>query len=338
MICGKRDAALLREGAEGGRSRGRQGGHVSCPMVGAEALSAAAHPEGSGEPMNIRVVGYIDQVAKDIEHRVNPLADYRVRGNCVIRSVFSAEDAATIKAGAREVYRYILGSPEPKVGANTLHLSDVAKQQPRWMEDFVLWIIARFTKSKAFALYEELYGNYIAFPLLKCIVRFQAMDHVESLLPYHQDATPSLYQHHITNCWTALDPAGRTAPGVEVINAPLTEMCEELFMKVTLDKAGEAAWQAKYDQVMERFGSYGVTRPEFSPGDGIVFDHLAMHRTYFDPSMTDGRMSIEIRACSAEMLHRVYGEVDRVTVRRKDDGTLDLFYARPFAVGNFAVP
>ena len=36
-----------------------------------------------------------------------------------------------------------------------------------------------------------------------------------------------------------------------------------------------------------------MLRPEFAPGDALLFDHLFLHRTAVDPEMTKERHAIE---------------------------------------------
>lgn len=255
---------------------------------------------------------------------------YQQKGHCIIRGVFSPQDTLLIRKCAAEIYRHIFGTDQPKSGANTLHLSDIVKQQIPWMEKFIFWIFGTFVRSEAYQIYERLYGNYVAFPLLKCIFRYQRPDHINSFLPYHQDADGTRVEHHIVNCWTALDECGAHAPGIELINCPLHELHSDLFVYETLDKVGPDLLQKKLDDVMSRFGCYGITRPIFQPGDGIIFDHLVMHRTYFNPDMIRPRMSLEIRASHPDVLMKGYGEVDRITVRRDGPDAFEFYYCRPF--------
>jgi hypothetical protein len=37
----------------------------------------------------------------------------------------------------------------------------------------------------------------------------------------------------------------------------------------------------------------GIVRPRFEPGDALLFDHLMLHRTASEPSMTKRRYAIE---------------------------------------------
>jgi len=239
---------------------------------------------------------------------------YKRDGCCIVRGVFSAKDAATIRSSAGEVYQHIIGSKAPKVGANTLHLSDVAKQSPAWMADFVVWTVRRFIESDAMGLYRTLYGDEVVFPLLKCIVRFQRPDHTLSFLPFHQDADPANHGTHMVNCWTALDPCGVDAPTIEVVKASITGMRQDLFVYESLEKAG-SVWREKLAAVQAEFGRFGTERPVFHPGDGCIFDHFALHRTYFTESMTKPRMSIEIRAANAAEYEKTFGKVDRIDHR-----------------------
>ena len=46
--------------------------------------------------------------------------------------------------------------------------------------------------------------------------------------------------------------------------------------------------------VVERVAApEGTVRPEFKAGDALLFDHLNLHRTAADPSMTRDRYAIE---------------------------------------------
>jgi hypothetical protein len=228
---------------------------------------------------------------------IEQLDDLERRGNAVFRGVFSAAACAEIRVSAERVYEDIIGSAHPKVGANTLHLCDVAERRP-WMRGFVRSIIREFARSDAYQAFETLFGTSVCFPLLKCIFRYQRPDYVGSYLPYHQDGAKDTIR--IVNCWIALDDCGDEAPGVEVINAPLTESQEELFIYQTLDPDKpeiEQLWREKEALIAARFGHLGTTRPVFRAGDAIMFDHKAMHRTYFAAGMTRSRMSIEIRGC-----------------------------------------
>jgi hypothetical protein len=40
-------------------------------------------------------------------------------------------------------------------------------------------------------------------------------------------------------------------------------------------------------------GAGGILRPEFSPGDALLFDHLFLHRTGVSSGMTRQRWAIE---------------------------------------------
>ena len=256
------------------------------------------------------------------------LDEYQRKGHCAVTGVLTPASVAVARDGVAALHSVIHGSAEPKSGANTLHLSDVALQPFPWMRRFVFWLVCEFTKSEAYRLYEALYGNAVAFPLEKCAVRYQRPDYRNSHLPYHQDVDASKADAHMINCWTALDDCGKDAPGLEIIDAPFREVYGDLFLSETFEQAGAARWQEKHDAVIARLGNHGVSRPQFKAGDGLVFDHYAMHKTYFDPAMTRPRRSIEFRACNAEQLVKICGPVDRITVTRGTEGLEYSYSAR----------
>lgn len=248
---------------------------------------------------------------------------YEASGNCVVRSVFSPADANTLRVGIASAFTQMLGSPEPKNGPNTLHFSHLFHTQNAWMRRLLFWAFQTFTQSAAYRTYEELYGPRIVFPLLKCIARYQRPDHLASHLPYHQDLDPTK-DAHMMNTWVPLDRCGDVAPGLEAINVKVEELRPEIFLSETRDKVGEDKWHRHNDFVTGKYGNYSLTRPIFEPGDGLLFDHFTMHRTYTDDGMTKGRMSVEFRAADAERYFAAYGNVDAMLAWRID-GEVRLF-------------
>ena len=251
------------------------------------------------------------------------LACLSATGSAIFRNVFTTQICDALIADAKKIYAVLIGDKEPKRGGNTAHFDSVAAQPLRGFRDFGVNVIAKFTETAPYAAFEELFGPRVAFPLQQCIFRYQRPDHQQSFLSYHQDATHSKVECRVINCWISLTAAGLDAPGVEVLDVPVHDLHPDLysfgndyFEKQRLAPDKVKAQLALDSKVKARFGNPTSTIPIFAPGDAIMFDHFAMHRTHFTPEMTQNRMSLEIRACDPVLFDKWYGNFDRVVVER----------------------
>lgn len=104
---------------------------------------------------------------------------------------------------------------------------------------------------------------------------------------YHQDGAFFGEACRTVNCWIALDHCGDTAPGVDVLPRRVDRV-------VSTGTVGAGMyWTIAPSVVDEVSGGTAVVRPVFEPGDALLFDHLLIHRTAVDLSMTSERLSIE---------------------------------------------
>jgi hypothetical protein len=123
-----------------------------------------------------------------------------------------------------------------------------------------------------------------------------------SFVPFHQDSgtqDPSIPR--VMNCWIPLDPAGRDAPGLEVVRTPSSPA-------FPLKEFGLESENAAYDlitidpKVIEaEFGGL-LLAPEFEVGDGFAFSQDVIHRTHVTPQMTRPRMNFEFRVFARKAL------------------------------------
>jgi hypothetical protein len=97
----------------------------------------------------------------------------------------------------------------------------------------------------------------------------------------------------MTNFWIALTPCGVDAPGLEVIADTNTGNWVPASLVDLVDPL--AARDVAYDEIVAHFGAEKCWHPAFEPGDIILFHHFTHHRTYYTPSMTRRRLSIEFR-------------------------------------------
>jgi hypothetical protein len=103
---------------------------------------------------------------------------------------------------------------------------------------------------------------------------------------WHQDGAFLGSGIRSMNIWLSLTDSGVDAPGLEVVPRRLESI---------VDKGTEGAdfdWSVG-DPVVERVSGGHLSRPIFRPGDAMLFDHLFLHRTGSDPSMTKTRYATE---------------------------------------------
>ena len=104
---------------------------------------------------------------------------------------------------------------------------------------------------------------------------------------WHQDGAFLGSEIRSLNVWVALSDCGRDAPGMDLVPKRLEEIAE------TGTEGANFDWSVS-PAVVERVAApEGTVRPEFKAGDALLFDHLNLHRTAADPSMTRDRYAIE---------------------------------------------
>jgi hypothetical protein len=103
---------------------------------------------------------------------------------------------------------------------------------------------------------------------------------------WHQDGAFLGRGIRSLNIWLSLSHSGRTAPGLELVPKRLDEIVE------TGTEGADFDWSVG-DCVVEEVSGGRISRPVFSPGDALLFDHLCLHRTFKDPAMTATRYATE---------------------------------------------
>ncbi len=104
---------------------------------------------------------------------------------------------------------------------------------------------------------------------------------------WHQDGAFLGEQIRSLNLWVALSHCGRDAASLDIVPGRLDH--------IVRPGSGGAAfdWSVGNDDVRRLCPDGSWIRPEFAPGDVIFFDHMNLHRTGVDPSMTQSRYAIE---------------------------------------------
>lgn len=104
---------------------------------------------------------------------------------------------------------------------------------------------------------------------------------------WHQDGAFLGPEIRSLNVWLSLSHCGRDAPGMDMIPRRLAGIVET---------GGEGAnfdWSVGQVEAERAAGEAGIVRPLFAPGDALLFDHVFLHRTASEPTMTQTRYAIE---------------------------------------------
>lgn len=112
-----------------------------------------------------------------------------------------------------------------------------------------------------------------------------------STVPFHQDT--KAFSRRCMNVWVPLSPAGREAPGLELLPVLVDGLVAargqggsryaQLRLEIT-----EADLQASYPKT-------DLWHPEMKPGDVLFFLGTTVHRSYVTSAMTKPRRSLELR-------------------------------------------
>lgn len=103
---------------------------------------------------------------------------------------------------------------------------------------------------------------------------------------WHQDGAFLGVDTKALNIWTALTPCGVDAPGIDVFPRGFDHLVptggDEIY-----------DWSVS-NETASAYDLDSVVRPDFAAGDALIFDHMTLHRTGVDPSMTKTRYAIEM--------------------------------------------
>lgn len=103
---------------------------------------------------------------------------------------------------------------------------------------------------------------------------------------WHQDGAFLGEGIRSLNVWLSLSDCGTEAPGLDLVPKRLEGIVEAGTRGADFD------WSVS-DEVVDEVSGGTIVRPEFAPGDALLFDHLFLHRTGTDPGMTQPRYATE---------------------------------------------
>ena len=104
---------------------------------------------------------------------------------------------------------------------------------------------------------------------------------------WHQDGAFLGEGLRTLNVWLALNRCGDVAPGMDILPRRLDEIVP------TGTEGAMFEWAVSDQLVDELAEGRKPSRPIFEPGDALLFDHLCLHRTASEPTMTEQRYATE---------------------------------------------
>lgn len=133
-------------------------------------------------------------------------------------------------------------------------------------------------------LVTEYLGERPALSANKCTLRRVPLD---TNVGWHQDGSFLGEDVRSLNLWLALGDCGRDAPGMDLVPRRIDRVVETGTPGAMFD------WSVSQDVVDREAGPTGIVRPEFRAGDALLFDHLFLHSTCVEPTMTRERHAME---------------------------------------------
>jgi Phytanoyl-CoA dioxygenase (PhyH) len=128
-------------------------------------------------------------------------------------------------------------------------------------------------------------GERPFFSLQKSTLR--RMPAKDRLVAWHQDGSFLDAGVRTMNVWVALSRCGGDypSPGLEVIPTRIPEILPV--------EGRPSPYSISFDLVDEIASETPAIRPEFDPGDALMFDERFLHRTYLNRFMTEDRDALE---------------------------------------------
>lgn len=133
-------------------------------------------------------------------------------------------------------------------------------------------------------LVTEYLGERPALSANKCTLRRVPLT---TSTGWHQDGAFLGPEVRTLNLWLALGDCGTDAPGMDVVPRRIPQVLESGTEGATFD------WSVAPAVVEREAGELGIRRPEFRAGDALLFDHLFLHSTAVEATMSRERHAME---------------------------------------------
>jgi hypothetical protein len=200
-----------------------------------------------------------------------------------IDRVQAVRDLVTADRSDQSWYR-----PFPAPADATKARGMVAQQGGTWLADSpasVAMVLDQLTSAGVVDAIAGHFGERPCISLQKSTLRRSRP--INKLTAWHQDGSFLGTKVRTINTWVALSSCGadQPTPGLEVVPKRVESI---------LPTEGGLGPSSISDEVVNEVAADApVIRPEFGPGDGMVFDERFVHRTYLNGDMTRDRYALE---------------------------------------------
>lgn len=153
-------------------------------------------------------------------------------------------------------------------------------------------ILSLIAASPLLALFEQYVGTPMYCNVGESAARRVVPYHSGMYLPFHQDG---FFNHQerwkMINCWVPLVACGRDAPGLDLL--PLA--FSELLPVTSEERDQQAPYAFTESEAFCMRHREALWHPHCEPGDLVLMNPYAIHRTYGQPFMKHTRYSLELR-------------------------------------------
>lgn len=228
-------------------------------------------------------------------------------GSLVVRGLVAPERAAALVAGLDRTFeardRYVArvpvaettpwfepfepGPDYPKYSVQAPNWNRIVKGGGTvWAPDsprMLFELLEAFEEVGLPRLVADYLGERPALSLHKSVLRRVSPD---TGTDWHQDGAFLGEGIRTLNVWIAMSACGQDAPGLDVVP-------KRLDLVETGTEGAYFPWTVSPTLVDHLMEGEPPPRPLFEAGDAILFDHLCLHRTAVDPTMTKDRYATE---------------------------------------------
>ena len=225
-------------------------------------------------------------------------------GSLLVRGLVPAERARELIAGIDQAFEARDAFLGGAAAADTRPWFEPFKPDPEYLKGEIDWnrtsagggsvwaadsprmmfeLLETFAEAGTDRVIADYLGERPVLSMKKSVLRRVTRDSGTS---WHQDGAFLGEGLRTLNVWLALNRCGDVAPGMDVVPKRLDEI-------VPTGTEGAMFDWAVADQLVDELAEGEPSRPIFEPGDALLFDHLCMHRTASEPTMTEQRYATE---------------------------------------------
>lgn len=158
-----------------------------------------------------------------------------------------------------------------------------------------LLIYHLFLSSPLVDIMHAVLGATYYMSMIHTVVRRQMPSRPKDFTQYHQDGYFFNPEWRVIHCWFPIVNCGEDAPSLELIPAGLKDIRPSSHKPFKGDHYYDNRDLDMDTDILPYFPKETFWTMVLEPGDAILYDNFALHRTYCTPEMTQARYNLEIR-------------------------------------------